>query len=230
MSVGHNNNLRGGGRRRSASESDGDVMSSTLNPVNPSVTNRISNINNDRCISSPHINISGFIDDSYRNNLGTRLETRTQTRSKGGSNSIDGRMRNEYTRIKISVFEWGEIATNTVQPLHIIDSKYNEYCTEIEQCISKILLARGDYALIGEFGSIKDRLSVMRREARQFSRAHLQQDNRPTPDQSLQNPPTGYNTRNSNLDNVFVEPPINLNNSLSKTLPSSTSKERGGGG
>jgi len=229
MSVGHNN-LRGGGRRRSASESDGDVMSSTLNPVNPSVTNRISNINNDRCISSPHINISGFIDDSYRNNLGTRLETRTQTRSKGGSNSIDGRMRNEYTRIKISVFEWGEIATNTVQPLHIIDSKYNEYCTEIEQCISKILLARGDYALIGELGSIKDRLSVMRREARQFSRAHLQQDNRPTPDQSLQNPPAGYNTRNSNLDNVFVEPPINLNNSLSKTLPSSTSKERGGEG
>ena len=237
MSVGHNQFLRGGGRRRSASESDGDVMSSTLNPSNPPVINRVSNINNDRCISSPHINISGFIDDSYRNNLGTRLETRTQTRSKGGSNSIDLRMKNEYTRIKVAVFEWGEIVNNTVQPLHIIDSKYNVFCTEIEQCISEILLARGDYALIGEFGSIKDRLSAVRKEAKQFSRTNQRQEIHPRPDQNLQILPpstannlhTIYNTRNSNFDNVFAELPNYLNNSLSKTLPSSVSTGRGRG-
>ena len=45
--------------------------------------------------------------------MGTRLETRILTRSKRGSNSIDMRLRNEVTRIKAAVFEWGELATNS---------------------------------------------------------------------------------------------------------------------
>ena len=44
-------------------------MSSTLNPVDPAQINRFSNTNNDRFISTPHLNVSGFIDDSYRNNM-----------------------------------------------------------------------------------------------------------------------------------------------------------------
>ena len=103
------NQSRGGGRRRSASESDGDVMSSTLNPTNPTQINRSIIVNNDRCISNPHLNVSGFIDDSYQDNMGTRLETRIQTRSKGAPKSIDERMKNEYTRIKIAVFERGRL-------------------------------------------------------------------------------------------------------------------------
>ena len=49
------NQLQGGGRRCSASESDGDVMSSTLNLADPVKINRLSSVNNDRCISTPHL-------------------------------------------------------------------------------------------------------------------------------------------------------------------------------
>ena len=240
------NQSRGGGRRRSASESDGDVMSSTLNPTNPTQINKSIIVNNDRCISNPHLNVSGFIDDSYRDNMGTRLETRIQTRSKGGSNSIEARMRNEYTRIKIAIFEWGEIATYSVQPLCVIEAKHNELCTEIEQCIAEILLARGDYTLIGDFGNIKDRLNTVRKEAKQFSRAGQQQhiipasytdniipaaisDHNFIPSPASDNLPDQTTFRNSNLDNVFSNIPDNYDNRLSKTLPSSVSNKRGGG-
>ena len=47
----------------------------------------------------------------------------------------------------------------------------------IEQNISKILLARDDYALVGEFGSLKDRLMVVRKEAQLLARY---QQNQPT--------------------------------------------------
>ena len=82
--------------------------------------------------------------------MGTCLETRIQTRSKWDSTSIDMRLRNKYTRIKVNFFECGEISTNSLKSLYVIDSKHSLFCTEIEQCISEVLLARGDYALIGE--------------------------------------------------------------------------------
>ena len=56
----------------------------------------------------------------------------------------------------------------------------------IEQNISEILLARDDfdYALVGEFRSLKDRLMVVRKEARQLARS---QQNQPT--HAVTNPP-----------------------------------------
>ena len=72
------------------------------------------------------------------------------------------RLRNEYTRIKVAFFHWGVIATNSVQTLDLIDSNRAMH----------ILIARKDYALIGEFGSLADRLITIRREAKHLSREH----------------------------------------------------------
>ena len=77
-----------GGRRRSASESDGDVMNSILNPNDHHQFDSFSERNNEISVSTPHLNVSGFIDDSYRNNMGTRLQTRIHTRSKGDSSAV----------------------------------------------------------------------------------------------------------------------------------------------
>ena len=57
---------RRGARRRSTSLGDGDILSSTIDMPQASSTNRFSNFNNERCVSTPHINVAGFIDDTYR--------------------------------------------------------------------------------------------------------------------------------------------------------------------
>ena len=66
-----------------------------------SSTNRFSNFNQDGCVSNPQINVTDFIDDTYRNNRGTQLEERIRTRSNKGSNSIDAKVRED--------FEWGKL-------------------------------------------------------------------------------------------------------------------------
>jgi len=65
-----NNNPKGG-RRRSASESDGDPINSFVGPPRDTFNPNITTPNIDRCVSNPHINTTGFIDDSYRNSIGT---------------------------------------------------------------------------------------------------------------------------------------------------------------
>ena len=45
-------------RRRSTSLGDGDMLSSTIDMPQASSTNRLSNFNNDRCVSTPHINVT----------------------------------------------------------------------------------------------------------------------------------------------------------------------------
>ena len=77
-----------GARRRSTSVGEGDILSSTLHVPQASSTNRFSNFNPDRCVSTLQINVTGFI-DTYHDNRGTRLEERIGTRSNKGSNSID---------------------------------------------------------------------------------------------------------------------------------------------
>ena len=89
-----------------------------------SSTNRFSNFNQDRCVSTPHINVTGFIDDTYRNNRGTRLEQGIQTRSNKGSNSIDAKLREEFTRLKIAVTEWGEIVCSRAHTVDEINKKH----------------------------------------------------------------------------------------------------------
>ncbi len=74
MPIGRENLRSGAGRKRSVSETGGDNLNSTLNPDsinsqdNPFLPDRIDNGGIDRCISEPHINITGFIDESYSNN------------------------------------------------------------------------------------------------------------------------------------------------------------------
>lgn len=77
------------GRKRSTSEGEKDILSCTLNLPKAVLINRFSDLNPDRCVSTPHINLTGFIKDTFRCNIGTQLGTRIQTRSKRGSNSKD---------------------------------------------------------------------------------------------------------------------------------------------
>ena len=86
------------------------------------------------------------------------MEERIRTRSNKDSNSIDAKLREDFTQIKIAVIEWGEIACSSVHTVDVIDRKHNALCVQIEHKISEVLLRRGDYSLVGELGSLKDRL------------------------------------------------------------------------
>ena len=163
-------------RRRSTSLGDGNILSSTIDMPQASSTNRLSNFNNDRCVSTPHINVTGFIDDTYRDNRGTRLEGRIQTRSNKGSSSIDAQLREDFAKIKIAVIEWGEIACSGVHRVDVINRKHNSLCMQIEHKISEVLLKRGDYSLVGELGSLKNRLIGIRKEAKLVARSLRQHE------------------------------------------------------
>ena len=123
---------------------EGDILSSTRDMPQASSTNRFSNFNSDRCVSTPQINVTGFIDDTYRDNRGTRLEGRIQTRSKRDSNSIDTRLRDDFTRLKVTIYEWGEIVCSRAHSVDVIDKKHNALCAQIEHKISEVLLGRED--------------------------------------------------------------------------------------
>ena len=47
----------------------------------------------------------------------------------------------------------------------VINRKHNALCAQIEHKISEVLLRRGDYSLVGELGSLKDRLTAVPQEA-----------------------------------------------------------------
>ena len=111
-------NLMGRGRRRLASENDGDVMNSTLNPSQARQFGR----NNE--ISTPHLNVSGFIDDSFHNNMGTRLQTRNHTRSRGDSSAVEI-LRCNYLKLKDNINKWGAIDFSSVQSMEFINNKYD---------------------------------------------------------------------------------------------------------
>jgi hypothetical protein len=158
------------GRRRSASESDGDPLNSTTNPLPPRIpfNSNAYTPNVERCVSNPHINTTGFIDDSYRNSIGTRLQTGVVTRlqTRGENFDRNNRLREEFTNMKGQIYEWIHMISSSVQPIDVINNKHSLFCTEIDQLISEILLGRGDYALVGEFGSLKDKLDAAWRDAR----------------------------------------------------------------
>ena len=103
-------NSRDGGRRRSASESDGDHLNVSLNPTpNPAdFNNELPNLS--KCISTPNVNNTGFIDDSYRDSFGTRLDTRPVTRLQPRRENDNqtlrtNRHRDEFTIMKGRVYE-----------------------------------------------------------------------------------------------------------------------------
>ena len=161
--------MRGAARKRSTSEGEEDRLSSTLNLPEAVPIHRFNEFNAERCVSTHHINITGFMDDNFESNRGTRLESRIRTRSRGGSNSIDIRLRNDFARLKAEIIEWGEFACNSAQTVDVIENKHSAFYAEIEQQISEVLLTRGDFSLVGELANLKDRLNVIRRRAKQVS-------------------------------------------------------------
>ena len=91
----------------------------------------------------PHINVTGFIDDTYRDNRGTWLEGRIQTRSNKGSNSIDAQLREDFAKNKLVVIEWGEIACSSMHIVDVINRKHNSLCMQIEHKISEVFIKEG---------------------------------------------------------------------------------------
>ena len=53
----------------------------------------------------------------------------------------------------------------------MIEREHNALCVQIEQKFLEVLLKKGDYNLVGELGSLKDRLSAIKKEAKQLARA-----------------------------------------------------------
>ena len=193
---------------------DGDILSSTIDMPQASSTNRFSNFNTDRCVSTHQINVTGFIDDTYRNDRGTQLEVRIRTRSRGGSNSINIRFRDVFSQLKVAVYEWGERFCSSAHTVDVIEREHSALCTRIEQKTSEILLGRGDYNLVGELGSLKDKLNGLRKEAKQLAQARVQPDHPhpscgPEYDERLgEYSSTKISVRRSNMENVFMDEPI----------------------
>ena len=84
---------------------EGEILNSTTDVLPTSSADRFPNFNIDRCVSTPQINVIGFTDDSYRSNTETHMESRIQTRSRGIPNSIDARLRDDYSRLKTAVYQ-----------------------------------------------------------------------------------------------------------------------------
>ena len=129
-------------------------------------------MNPDRCVSNPQIDLIGFTDDI----TGDQLEARTRTRSRGLPDYTDDRLRDDYTRLKVAVYEWGESICSRVHPVDVIEREHNALCAQIEHKICDDLLKRGDYNLVGELGSLKDQLGAARKEAKRMARDQLQSD------------------------------------------------------
>ena len=96
--------------------------------------------NTDRCLSQP--NISGFIDNTYRGNAGTKLQTRCAV---GGSNiENEIRTKRDFENIEDRIISWVNEATNFVQSLDVIE-KHSLFCTEIDKLRSNALMGRVDF-------------------------------------------------------------------------------------
>ena len=159
-----------GARRKSTSSGVGDILNSTTNVPQASSTDRFTNVNPDRCVSEPQIDLIGFNEDVTE----VQLETRTRTRSRGLPGYTDDRLRDDYTQLKVAVYEWGEKVCSRAHPVDVIEREHNALCAQIEHRISEVLLRRGDYNLVGELGSLKDRLGVARKEAKQMAWNQIQ--------------------------------------------------------
>ena len=96
----------------------------------------------------------------------------------------------------------------------MIDREHNALCVQIEHKISEVLLGRGDYNLVGELGSLKDRLNTVRKEAKQLARARAQPDHpypssEPVHDERLgEHSSTEVSVGRCNTEDVFMDDPI----------------------
>ena len=131
---------------------EGDVLNSTTNVPQASSTDRFANMNPDRWVSEPQIDLIALDEDV----AGGQLETRIWTRSRGAPNDTDNRLRDDYTQLKVAVYEWGERVCSSAHPVDVIEREHYALCAQIEHKISEVVLRRGDFNLVGELGSLKD--------------------------------------------------------------------------
>ena len=104
------------------SEGEGDRLSSTLNLPEVVQFNRF---NPDRYASTPQVNTTGFIDDNYESSRGTHFEPRVCTRSRGATNTIDMKLRDDFSLLKREILERGETVCSILQAGDAIESGYN---------------------------------------------------------------------------------------------------------
>ena len=71
---------------------EGDGLNSTTNVPQASSSDRFASVN-----------LIAFDEDIPAG----QLETRIRTRSRGVPNETDNRLRDDYTQLKVAVFEWG---------------------------------------------------------------------------------------------------------------------------
>ena len=162
--------MRGTVRRRSTSEGEGDRLSSTLNLPEAARFNRFDHIDSNRYASTPQISITGFIDDNLESSRGTRFEPRVRTKLRAVSNSIDAKLRDDFTRLRDEITKWGELACSIPQTGDVIDAKHKKFFGNIELKISEVLVTKGNLLLVGELGNLKDRLNLIQKRAKQVSK------------------------------------------------------------
>ena len=141
--------MPGSSRRRSTSEGEGGILSSTLNLPDYAQTSRLPEFNPARCVSTPHINTTGFIDDTYQDHRGMRIEPRIRTRARGDFSLMDKRFRDEFNQLKVEIYKWGQITSLSAQTIDIIEGQHNTFAARIEQRVNNVLSARGDLFFSG---------------------------------------------------------------------------------
>ena len=149
---------------------EGDGPNSIPNVPQASSTDRFASMNPDRCVSEPHIDLIAFDDEVPAG----QLETRIRTRSRGAPDEIDNRLRNDYTQLKVAVYEWGERICSSAHTVDVIEREHNSLRAQIEHKMSDVLLKRGDYNLVGELVSLRERLNVVSKEAKQIAQNQIQ--------------------------------------------------------
>ena len=71
------------------------------------------------------------------------LQTRIQTRSWGDFSAIM-KLNSDYLKIQAEIEEWGAIVSKSCQPVEFIESKCGGIYKDIELCISRVSIARGN--------------------------------------------------------------------------------------
>ena len=158
------------------------------------------------------------------------LKPGSVTRSRPISNSIDAKLRDDFSQLKHEIIKWGELACSIPQTMDVIEIKHKAFLGNIDLKISEVLVTKGDLVLVGELGNLKDRLNWIRKRAKQVSRepADLpQQQDDHIPVQEPEEEYCNMMVRSCDLDYVFQnEEPIERSSPYSIA---STPIYRGGG-
>ena len=68
---------------------------------------RFDHFDSDRYASTPEVNTKGFIDENFESSRGMGFEPRVRTRSRAVPNSIDVKLREDFTQLKNEILKWG---------------------------------------------------------------------------------------------------------------------------